>query len=91
MRNVLRAALFADGAVFILAALFNFGLAIPLGFAELSFPLPIWQAGVGETVMGSALLIAAVTARPALAWVAFAMSVGGIVFGLAHTNTTTSP
>ncbi len=83
MRNALRAALFADGTVFVLAALFNLGLALPLGLAELDFPVPIWQAGIGEAVIGSALLVAAVTGRAAVAWVAFAMSVGGIAFGLA--------
>lgn len=79
---VLRAALIVDATVFLLAALLNFGAKIPLGFAELNFPLAVWQAGIGEAVIGLALLAAAITGRTTLAWVALELSVVGIVFGL---------
>jgi hypothetical protein len=79
---LLRAALGVDAVVFLTAALLNLGLKIPLGFTQLNFPVPIWQAGIGEAVIGLLLLAAAVTGRTAVAWVAFALSVGGIAFGL---------
>lgn len=80
--RVLRVVLVVDAVVFLTAALLNFGLHIPLGFAQLSFPVPIWQAGIGEAIIGLALLAAAVTGRMRIAWVAFWLSVVGIVFGL---------
>lgn len=79
---ILRAVLIVDAAVFLSAALFNFGARIPLGFTDLYFPVPVWQAGIGETVIGLALLAAAITGRAAIAWVAFGLSVFGIIFGL---------
>ncbi|MGE5333170.1 MAG: hypothetical protein ACM3N4_00590 [Nitrososphaerota archaeon] len=79
---ILRAALLVDAAVFLSAALLNFGAKIPLGFTELYFPVAIWQAGTGEAVIGLALLAAALTGRSALAWAAFGLSVVGIAFGL---------
>ncbi|HEU5438035.1 MAG TPA: hypothetical protein VFU88_02000 [Ktedonobacterales bacterium] len=79
---VLRIVLVINAVVFLTASLFNFGLHVPLGFADLSFPLPVWQAGIGEAVIGLALLAAAVTGRSAMAWVAFWLSVVGIAFGL---------
>lgn len=82
VRVILRTALVVDAAVFLSAALFNFGAKIPLGFTELDFPVPIWQAGTGEAVIGLTLLAAAITGRTALAWVAFGLSVVGIAFGL---------
>ncbi len=83
---ILRAALFVDAAVFLLAALLNFGAKIPLGFVELDFAVPIWQAGIGEAVIGLALLAAAITGSITLAWVAFGLSVVGIAFGLSSTR-----
>lgn len=80
--RVLRIVLVVDAVVFLTAALLNFGLHIQLGFAQLSFPVPIWQAGIGEAIICLALLAAAVTARMRIAWVAFWLSVVGIVFGL---------
>lgn len=80
--TLLRIVIFVDALVFLAAALFNFGTEIPLGFAELSFPVPIWQAGIGEAIIGLALLAGAVTRRVTVAWVAFWMSVFGIAFGL---------
>ena len=80
--RMLRAALGIDAVVFLIAALLNFGLAIPLGVAVLRFPVPIWQAGIGETIIGLGLRAAAMTGRSALAWGAFWLSVAGIVVGL---------
>lgn len=80
--SILRATLFADAVVFLAAALFNFGAQLTLGTAELSFPSPIWQAGVGEAVIGLALLAAAFRPYGRGAWAAFWMSVAGIAFGL---------
>jgi hypothetical protein len=79
---LLQIVILVDALVFLAAALFNFGAKIPLGFTELSFPVPIWQAGIGETVIGLVLFAAVVTGRGTIAWVAFWMSVFGIVFGL---------
>ena len=82
----MRAALFVDAVVFLTAALLNLGAKIPLGFTELGFPVPIWQAGIGEAVIGLALLAAAVTGRATIGWVALWMSVVGIVFGLSSSK-----
>src|ERR1035437_7488808 len=57
--SILRATLFVYAVVFLSAALFNFGAQLTIGSADLSFPNPIWQAGVGEAVIGLALLAAA--------------------------------
>ncbi|MGE5223847.1 MAG: hypothetical protein ACM3PY_15520 [Omnitrophica WOR_2 bacterium] len=80
--TLLRIVILMDALVFLTAALLNFGTKIPLGFAELSFPVPIWQAGIGEAIIGLALLAVAITRRATIAWVAFWMSVFGIAFGL---------
>jgi hypothetical protein len=80
--TVLRAATLVDAVVFLTAALLNLDATIPLGFVTLSFPVPIWQAGIGEAVIGLTLLAAALTGRATLSWVAWGMSVLGIVFGL---------
>jgi len=79
---LLRAALLVDGLVFLVAAAFNFGARTSVGAAHLEFGVPIWQAGLGEAVISVALLIAATTGRPTVAWVALVMSGLGIVFGL---------
>jgi hypothetical protein len=82
---ILRVALCVDGLIFLLAALLNFGVKVPLGFTNYYFPDPIWQAGIGEAVIGLTLLVAgitAVTGRTWIAWVAFWLSVAGIAFGL---------
>jgi hypothetical protein len=81
--RLLRIVLVLDAAVFLGAALFNFGLQVPLGFTTLRFADPIWQAGTGETVIGAALLAAGLSGGRRLPWVAWVMSVLGIVFGLA--------
>jgi hypothetical protein len=78
----LRIVLVLDAVVFLGAALFNFGLEVPLGFTTLRFADSIWQAGTGETVIGAVLLAAGMTGGRRLSWVAFVMSVLGIVFGL---------
>jgi hypothetical protein len=53
-----------------------------VGFTTLRFADSIWQAGVGETVIGAVLLVAGLTGGRRLSWVALVMSVLGIVFGL---------
>ena len=78
----LRSVLVLDAAVFFGAALFNFGLELPLGFTTLRFADAIWQAGTGETVIGVVLLAAGLTGGRRLSWVALVMSALGIVFGL---------
>lgn len=80
--RLLRIALVLDAAFFFGAALFNFGLEVPLGFTTLRFADSIWQAGTGETVIGALLLAAGLTKGRGLSWVAWAMSVLGIAFGL---------
>jgi hypothetical protein len=81
--RLLRIVFVLDAAVFFGAALFNFGLQVPLRFTTLRFADPIWQAGTGETVIGAALLAAGPAGGRRLPWVAWVMSVLGIVFGLA--------
>jgi hypothetical protein len=80
--RLLRIVLVLDAMVFFGAALFNFGLEVPVGFATLRFADSIWQAGTGEVVIGSVLLAAGVTGGRRLSWVALVMSVLGIAFGL---------
>jgi hypothetical protein len=79
---VLRALTVVDGLVFLTAAFQNFGLRITAGPIERWFPVAIWQAGVGEAVIGVALLAAALSDRTRAFSVAYAMSVVGIGFGL---------
>ncbi len=79
---ILRAAIFIDAVVFLTAALFNEGIKVPLGLAVLGFPAPVSQAGIGEAVIGLALLAAAVTGSITVSWVALWLSVAGIIFGL---------
>ncbi|MCL5952792.1 MAG: hypothetical protein M1132_13930 [Chloroflexi bacterium] len=79
---ILRAAIFIDAVVFLTAALFNEGVKVPLGLAVLGFPAPVSQAGIGEAVIGLALLAAAVTGSITVSWVALWLSVAGIIFGL---------
>jgi hypothetical protein len=80
--RLLRIVLVLDAVVFFGAALFNFGLEVPLGFTTLRFADSIWQAGTGETVIGAMLLTAGLTGGRRLSWVALVMSVLGIAFGL---------
>jgi hypothetical protein len=80
--RLLRILLVFDAAVFFGAALFNFGLEIPLGFTTLRFADSIWQAGTGETVIGVVLLAAGLTGGRRWSWGALVMSVLGIAFGL---------
>jgi hypothetical protein len=81
--RVLRAVCCIDGLVFLLAAALNFGLQVPFGDARLYFADPIWQAGIGEAVIGLMLLAAGITGRRSIIWVAFWLSILGIAFGLA--------
>jgi hypothetical protein len=79
---VLRGLLALDGAIFLVSALFNLGVRIPLGIATLGFPSPVWQAAVGEIAIGIALVAAARTARISHAWIAAVAASVGIAFGL---------
>lgn len=79
---VLRGLLALDGAVFLMSALFNLGVRIPMGPVTLGFPSPIRQAAIGEIVIGSGLIVAARTARPSHALVAALAATLGIAFGL---------
>jgi hypothetical protein len=81
-RTLLRVVLGVDAAVFLSAAVLNAGIHVPLGFVEVSFPAPVWQAGVGEAVVGVALLAAVWSGRRRRAWIAFGLSVLGIAWGL---------
>lgn len=78
----LRAVLAVDAVVFLVAAALNAGVHIPLGFATLRFAPPVWQAGIGEAVIGVVLVAAALLGSRRVAWTAFALSVLGIAFGL---------
>jgi hypothetical protein len=80
--SLLRPVLALDGAVFLAAALLNWGPRIPVGFATVAFAPAVWQAGIGEAVIGCALVAAAWTGNRRLAWAGFWLSVLGIVFGL---------
>jgi hypothetical protein len=80
--TLVRGALLVDAVVFLCAALFNMSVRIPLGFAELGFSVPVWQAGAGEAIIGVTLLAAGLTARARLSWVGFWMSALGIAIGL---------
>jgi hypothetical protein len=79
---VLRAITVIDAGVFLAAAAMNAGARIALGPIDWSFGVPVWQAGVGEAVIGLALLAAAVRSRTRLYWIAYLLSIFGIAFGL---------
>lgn len=79
---LLRGVLLVDGAIFLVAALLNWGFQVPLGFVTLAFAPAVWQAGVGEAVVGCTLVLAATTARRRIAWTGFWLSAVGIAFGL---------
>lgn len=81
-RPALRGLLALDGAVFLVSALFNLGVRIPMGPVTLGFPSPVWQAAIGEIVIGSGLIVAARTARPSHALIAALAAALGIAFGL---------
>lgn len=78
----LRVVSVVDGLVFFAAAVMNFGFGVSLGTFDARFGQPIWQAGLGEAVIGLALLIAGATGRVLVGWIALILSVLGIVFGL---------
>lgn len=83
--RLLRITLLIDALTFFTAAALNFGARIPLGFTTLRFPFRVIPAGVGEIVIGAALLLGAFTMRRSWAWIGFWLSVGGIAFGLVLT------
>jgi hypothetical protein len=80
--RLLRIVLVLDAAVFFGAALFNFGLEVPLGFTTLRFADSIWQAGTGETVIAAVLLAAGLNGGRRLSRTALMVSALGIAFGL---------
>jgi len=88
---MLRVALLAEAITFLTAAAMNFGVHIPLGFTTLQFPLRIIPAGIGETVIGAALLLAGLTLNRAASWIGWWLSVGGIAFGLVATSRSRGP
>ena len=71
------------GLVFLAAFLQNMGLRLAVGPLDLYFSEPVWQAGIGEAVIGILLLVAALRDRAKLYWIAYVPSVLGIAFGLA--------
>ena len=71
------------GLVFLAAFLQNMGLRLAVGPFDFYFSEPVWQAGIGEAVIGVLLLVAAFRDRTTLYWIAYALSVLGIAFGLA--------
>jgi asparagine N-glycosylation enzyme membrane subunit Stt3 len=75
----LRIVTVVDAVVFLVAALLNFGLRLTV---VLGFPVPVWQAGAGEAVIGVLLIAAAIRDRSRLYWIAYLLSVMGIAFGL---------
>jgi hypothetical protein len=78
----LRSATVVYGLVFLAAFLQNMGLRLAVAPLDFYFSEPIWQAGIGEAVIGSLLLVSAVRDRVKMYWVAYILSVLGIVFGL---------
>lgn len=86
-----RICLVLDALVFLTAAAMNFGARIPMGFTTAAFPVRIIQAGIGEAVIGAALLAAGASMRRGLSWLAFWLSVGGIAFGLVASSARRGP
>jgi hypothetical protein len=72
-----------DSLVFLAAFLENMGLRLALGPVDFYFGVPVWQAGIGELVIGVLLLAATLRDRAKLYWIAYVLSVLGIAFGLA--------
>jgi hypothetical protein len=68
-----------DALCFLAACLLNFGARL----GPLVFQQPVWQAGVGELVVGAMLAVAAASRRRRLLVAAFVLAAVGIVFGLA--------
>ena len=79
---VLRAITLVYGVVFLASFLQNMGLRMTLGPIDFYFGEPIWQAGIGEAVIGTLLLLAAARDGLKSYWIAYLLSVLGIVFGL---------
>lgn len=87
----MRVVLVIDALTFLTAAALNFGARIPLGFVTVLFPVHIIPAGIGEAVIGTALLVGGITMRRGAAWLGFWLSVGGIAFGLVATSARRGP
>ncbi|HLG71636.1 MAG TPA: hypothetical protein VK009_14540 [Chloroflexota bacterium] len=78
----LRFSVLVDAAIFFVTSALNLGVHMPLGFTSIGFPAPAVQAGVGELIIGAALLLAAVVRDRSAYWTALALSGIGIAFGL---------
>jgi hypothetical protein len=78
----------ANATIYFIAALLHLGIAVPLGFATLTFPEPIPAATVVEGLIGVALAAAAVSllargrSASRLTWAAYVFALVGTVFGL---------
>ena len=79
---LLRAVTLLYGLVFLASFLQNMGMRLALGPIDFYFGEPIWQAGIGEAVIGALLLLAASRDGLKSYWIAYLLSVLGIVFGL---------
>ena len=79
---LLRAVTLVYGLVFLASFLQNVGLRLALGPIHFYFGAPIWQAGIGEAVIGALLLLAVSRDGLRSYWIAYLLSVLGIVFGL---------
>ena len=71
-----------DGLVFLASFAQNVGARLTVGPLDVYFAAPVWQAGIGEAVIGMLLLLAAIGDRLRLYWIAYGLSVLGILFGL---------
>jgi hypothetical protein len=80
--RLLRRLTFVYSLAFLASFLQNIGLRLSLGPVDFYFSEPIWQAGIGEAVIGALLLAAAMRDRMKLYWIAYLLSVVGIVIGL---------
>lgn len=72
----------AYSLVFLASSLQNIGLRLAVGPLDVYFSEPVWQAGIGEAVIGVLLFVAAVRDRLNLYWLAYLLSAVGIVIGL---------
>jgi hypothetical protein len=81
-RRTLLFATVLTAAVFLLSAILNFGVKIPLGFAELRFSAPLASTGTDELVIGIVLLIAAAISRLYVYGAALILAMVGIASGL---------
>jgi uncharacterized membrane protein len=79
---LLRAISLVYSLVFLASFLQNIGLRLTVGPVDFYFSEPVWQAGIGEAVIGVLLFAAAIRDWMKLYWIAYLLSVVGIVIGL---------